>query len=318
METATRPARLGLTAGRLGAAALTFALGALFAGACRALGPWKAGLEPLNSDCAVPLLMAQHPQHGLFGLFYWGQDRFGAWPFWLAHGVARLTGTTPTFEGLHLEMVVLAALAIGAFALAFGRARALVATALALSLIVSARVRYDVFNLSQPYLWQLAALLPAWAALYGRRASGWAVACTFAFSTLAQLMSPVSGVLLLTLLGLEALWARGKGQWRWLAAHAGAVGVAIATEARLRAAFHLAALARFHDQLRTELHVDRGHLVENARQIAAMLARGDSAPLSAAGVVLAIAAALWRARARDAEPDVDTFAYLTIATALLA
>src|SRR5207248_2533345 len=148
--------------------------------ACRALAPWQVGLQPVNSDCAVPLLMARHPQPGLFGLYYWGQDRFGAWPFTLAHGLSGLLRRTPSLEGLYLLMEVLLALAIAAFVLAQPRARGFIASALVLALVLSPRLRGGLFNSSQPYAWQWAALLPAWAAIHSRRR--WAAAATFAFS----------------------------------------------------------------------------------------------------------------------------------------
>src|SRR5262252_5908360 len=52
--------------------------------------PDSSLLPTYSSDDAIPLLMANEPRMTPFSLFFYGQDRFGAWPFLIARALGWL------------------------------------------------------------------------------------------------------------------------------------------------------------------------------------------------------------------------------------
>jgi hypothetical protein len=137
------------------AIAVTLALGA------PSFAPGSQALGAFDSDSAIPVLMANTARHTAYEAFYWGQDRFGAWPFLLLSLIAR-AGLVVTPLGLF----VFQAIALGVMVLAFGRlagraAPLVCGSVLALALVDTQGVRW-LWAISQPYAWQLCALALAW------------------------------------------------------------------------------------------------------------------------------------------------------------
>jgi hypothetical protein len=272
-------------AGQAEGAALCFVRGGLlffavglatlvFYTAARALGPGTLGLPPFNSDAAVPVLMANETHWDLFHAYYFGQDRFGAWPFLLAHWVGTGLHRPVTPELLHLvAMGWLAAGALPAMLLCPGRA-ALGVLAYLIALLVP-ETRALLFD-SQPYGWQVPLLLWAWWAI--RRSwsaeatparAGWLCLSTL-LCTLATWTSDLSGPLLVALSLLEGFgWEARSGDrpWRrWLLQLLPAT-VGIGAEVALRAAYHHFVRNAFHRDFRSMMHLDTGHLLSNAGRV---------------------------------------------------
>ncbi|XXF77847.1 hypothetical protein P2318_33075 [Myxococcaceae bacterium GXIMD 01537] len=296
-------------------ALLLFAL--LAAKASRALGPDSAHVTGLNSDSGVPVMMCNAREWSLFHFYYYGQDRFGAWPFLAARAVGRMLGVQVMPAHLHAWMTVW--LLAGAFVFA-GLARGLRVLAAGLYFAVVLAIpglRSVLFELAQVYPWQMTALLVAWwslrrqgdqaaapeapsrAALYRGRAS------TFLLSFLAIWTSTVSGPLLVLVGGVEALRVKLLAperfpRWRALRRWGETlllVGSAYLLETLIRSAYHRYSKVHYGHRYRTNLGIDLQYLGQNARAILGQVAQAETLPLLLIGTVGALGAAVvaWRA-----------------------
>lgn len=270
-----------------------------------------------NSDLAIPVLMARAREWSLFDVYYWGQDRLGTWHLLLLRGAGQLSGHTFDYAALHLvaaAWVLMAAVVMARLAGVWGWAAG---GLLAAVLVGNSDSRFTLFDAAHPYAWQITALLLAWWGLRrlaerpasaGRGPWGLRVATAFAVF-LAHWTSPLSGQMLLTIAGVEAVRARaldappGRSLLRRLGEGGLVVVAGMVAERVLRAAFYLYAEARYGQEFRTGLVLDRGHLAENAGKVAGKLAGSASMPLLVTATAGACAAALllWRAR-RGREP----------------
>ena len=263
----------GFTALAVAVASLLFFL------AARALGPDSLALPLFNSDTAIPVLMGNETHLTLFHAYYLGEDRFGAWPFLLAHLVASALHTEVTPWGLHgLAMAFLALGAVPAMLLLPGRA-GLAALAYLVALLVP-ETRAFLFD-SQPYTWQVPLLLWAWWA--SRRA--WTADTASArrlwlglltlLCVLATWTSALSGPLLLGLLCLEGAGQGARTGLRppvRLVLQLFPAVVGMLAEALLRGAYHRYVRGTFHRDFRTLMHLDTGHLLANVAQVVSRLA----------------------------------------------
>lgn len=264
-----------------------------------------------NSDLAIPVLMVRAREWSLFDVYYWGQDRLGTWHLLLLRAAGQLSGHTFDYAGLHLvaaAWVLMAAVVMARLAGGWGWAAG---GLLAAVLVGNTDSRVNLFDAAHPYAWQITALLLAWWGLRrladhpadggGRWRLRAATACAV---FLAQWTSPLSGQMLMMVAGVEALRGRaldqapGRSLPRRLAEGGLVVAAGMVAERVLRAAFYAYTQARFGQEFRTGLVLDRGNLADNARQVAKRLMESSSMPMLVVATAGACAAAvvLWRAR----------------------
>jgi hypothetical protein len=244
-----------------------------------------------NSDSAIVVLMANEVRPTTaYNTYYYGQDRFGAWPFLIAQVIHRAFNYHWTNRALFLIQTIW--LFIGVLLLSTMSRRVDVAVGLLflLPLCLHVTARQNLFDLSQPYAWQTTALIFSWWSLrrfceycFGLIESNrqkvkrvaWG-GLTFWFALLAVLSSTVSGPVLFFLLVLEALRsiykAGGEQDFKkrdvkklgkQLLQIALPVTSAVAVEFLLRVNYHHYSLKHFGSDNRTAAHLDHGHLIEN-------------------------------------------------------
>ncbi|HEX8246024.1 MAG TPA: hypothetical protein VF541_21090, partial [Longimicrobium sp.] len=264
-----------------------------------------------TSDHAIPVLMMRARDWSVFDIYYWGQDRLGAWHLLLLRAVGQLTGHPIGWAQFHLCATVWVLGAVAVLACFAGLWRWAAAGMLAAVLVGNPDSRIVMFDAAHPYAWQLTALLLAWWGLRRLAENGDAPApgrgrlrAATAFAAfLAHWSSPLSGPLLLFVSGVEALRARALDaasarsvmrRWREGAL---VVGVAMAGELVLRLAYYSPWL-RQQPYYATRTGLDWDGLGANALKVLGMLRASASLPLLIAGTMGAFAAAvlLWRAR----------------------
>lgn len=239
-----------------------------------------------NSDSAIPVLMSNDERPiTVFNLYYYGSDRWGAWPFLLTQLARRATGYRWTDQSLFaLETLWLFVGAL-VFAGLAGRDAGAAALAFLLALCLHTESRLQIFELSQLYAWQTGALLFGWYGLrrlfesYARTAgkrpalkrAAW-LFLVFASSFLAVWSSQASALFLFCLLHLEALRARLKSREQERAGGAAlkpyllgfsAVAVAVLLEQLQKWNYHRHALKHYGQDFTTHFSLDTGHLAQN-------------------------------------------------------
>ena len=268
-----------------------------------------------NSDAAIPVLQSNDPVFDTFRLYYYGQDRIGAWPWLAAQAWRALTGFDWTPHRVFLWQATWACGACVALWRLHPRVGRVLAASFAALALLSPFFQVQLFALSQPFGWQLTALLLAWWRLTrlietlaqptpGRSVWGQAAGATL-FATLACWTSPTSGPLLLacvTVQGLRVGAVNPPGRARWRPALAVLpLAVGIAFEARVRYLFHRFSGRNFGHDYRTSLRIDTGHLQENARAMFGQVVGHALGPLVLLGWalgVLALGFLLWHAARR--------------------
>ncbi|WNG18175.1 hypothetical protein [Cystobacter fuscus] len=264
--------------------------------------PGSQALVTWNSDTAIPVLQSNDPVFDTFRLYYYGQDRLGAWPWLLAQAWRALTGFDWTPHRLFLWHATWACGACLALRGLHRQVGWVLAACFAALVLLSPLCHAYLFDLGQPYGWQLTALfLAGWAfnrlveALArpapGRVTWGWA-GLALLFSTLACWTSPISGPLLLVGLVVQgtlasALSPPGRARWRpWLCLLPLVVGFLF--EARARSVFHRFSRAHFNHGYRTNLRLDLDHLLENVHGLFATFFAQALAPLVVLGWLLGL------------------------------
>ncbi|WP_223645662.1 hypothetical protein [Corallococcus sp. EGB] len=255
------------------------------------LQPGLGGLPPLNSDSAVPLLMAQAERVDLFHAYYWGQDRFGAWPFLLARLVGGRDWSAGGLQAVLLVVTWTAAFPLSRLVRASASAAAGMLVVVPLALAGPAEVRNHVLELAQPYGWQFTMLAWGWWSLRRlleadeRRARvGWGVAATLAAS-LACWVSTSSIPILAVVWGVESLRVRVRGHAGWRPRVTAAVPVLLGGvfERQLRRLYHRYGSRTYGTTFRTKVELDWGHLWDNAGKVLASLWSG---PVPQGGLLL--------------------------------
>jgi hypothetical protein len=241
-----------------------------------------------NSDSAIPVLMANDERRiSVFNCYYYGADRWGAWPFLFAQLIGRAVGHHWTPETLSAFQTVWVFLGVWAFASLSRRDAIVAGLTYLLVLCLHREGRYLLFEMSQIYAWQITALLLGWASLrrlfesfraaqpnqIGRQ-SAWLLT-TVGVSFLATWSSVASTVFLAFLLVLEALRARSKSQTSWLNKQIvtptmlglAAIAAANLLERELKMSYRRYSAEHYGDSFATVFGFDTGYLAENlARQ----------------------------------------------------
>ena len=269
---------------------------ALLLGAMVGLVLWRAlpFLGPVppgglyNSDSAVPVLMANLATGSPVDWLYWGQDRFGAWPFLLARVMGALTQRAWTPHGMHVLRTVWMVAALVPWMAVAGRAGAVAAAGLLLLPGLNPLLERVLVDLGTVDGWQIPALLWAWwglrRAASAARPDGWLALAAVA-GALATWTSLVSAPLLAVLALVE-----GAGRGRAVRQRAALLLPALAglaLEAGVRGAWHRAVRARGWPDVRTPASLDLGHLLENAGRVASTAWHVGAVPW----LLLAVAAA---------------------------
>src|SRR5215211_300598 len=91
---------------------LLLAFASVLAQALAHFAPGTAPVTAWNSDAAIPVLQANDPVFDVFRLYYYGQDRIGAWPWLLAQGLRALTGFAWTPDRMFAWQAACALLAL--------------------------------------------------------------------------------------------------------------------------------------------------------------------------------------------------------------
>jgi hypothetical protein len=251
-----------------------------------------------NSDCAVPVLMANDNRPiTLFNFYYYGHDRWGGWPFLGAQIIRRLTNHQWTAQNLSTGQTIW--LFVGGLIIsALSRRDWIVITFLFLvSVCVLADAGHLIFFLSHVYAWQVTALFLSWSGLrrlldhsrpneQPRRRVVWLIV-TFLFSYLAIWSSISSAPFLLFLVGLESVRAYLKSDgarhnsfsFRSLLTGLTVVVAAIVGERLQVMLYHRSAMRSFGVDFRTPLGIDFGFLFHNVGVQSVKLATEFSRPL---------------------------------------
>jgi hypothetical protein len=198
--------------------AITFSLCGLLADrVARAYGSGMMyGIRLFSSDEAIPVLMSRATEWNVFQIYYWGQDRFGSWPFLVVRLVQSISGeydsTRSFLQFWQCLWVISGTFAIGALAKQFRIG------VMGLYLLVIFGFPYLTALLCDLALWapwQISALFFAWWSIRlnieseQSRVRSFKIvaypAILFFCASLAIWLSPVSGPLLFGLSGLEAV-----------------------------------------------------------------------------------------------------------------
>jgi hypothetical protein len=262
------------------------------------LGPVPEG-GLYNSDSAIPVLMSNLATGAPVDWLFWGQDRFGSWPFLLARAAGALTHRAWTPHGMHVLRTLWMAAALVPWLGLAGRARAVAAAGLLVLAGLNPLLERVLVDLGTVDGWQVPTLLWAWWGL--RRAarsprSGRWLALAVVAGALATWTSLVSAPLLAVLALVEAS-AAGSSLGRRASLFVPAL-VGAAVEAVVRTSWHRAVRARGWPDLRTPASLDVGHLVENARAVVQTICHVGAVPwlvLALGTAAGALSVRRWRA-----------------------
>lgn len=271
---------------RLLVIALTLGLWLFFL--CRAISVFGPDSNDVffNSDGAIPILMANDDRPiTLFDAYYFGGDRWGAWPMLSARLIHHSTKYQWSARSFHVMSAIWLFVGILVMASLSRRDYFAVTLVFLITLCLHWLVRLRLFDIGSVYAWQISALLLAWYSL--RQLPGivpaglphrslpvkrmaWCLV-TYLFSFLAIWSSFASAPFLLFLAGLEVWRANFQPTGRRSvksAARQYAWGVipvlaAALTEILMRTAYHQYALNQYGNEYRTLIALDYGNLAQN-------------------------------------------------------
>ncbi len=266
--------------------ALTLGLWLFFL--CRAInvfGPDNSFVF-FNSDAAIPGLMANDDRPMTpFDAYYFGSDRWGAWPMLSARLIGHAMKHQWSAQSLHTMSAIWLFVGILVMASLSRRDYFAVALIFLITLCLHTLIWLRLFDLGTVYPWQITALLLGWYCL--RQLLGIVPAdlphrslpvkrvawcfLTYWFSFLAIWSSFASAPFLLFLVGLEAWRAhfhatgRRSGKWAVRRSAWGAIPVlaAVLTEILMRTYYHQYALNHYGNEYRTPIAFDYGNLSQN-------------------------------------------------------
>ncbi len=173
-----------------------------------------------NADCAIPILMANDERPvTIFNTYYYGQDRWGGWPFLIAQFIRSTTNYRWTDRSLFTMQALFIFVGVLVVANLSQHDGFVVILIYLLTISLHPNVRHQLFELSQVYAWQVTTLLLSWYSLRHLlddyiqmleksvswlRSAIWSF-LIFLFSCLSIWASPVSVPILFFLTALEVL-----------------------------------------------------------------------------------------------------------------
>jgi hypothetical protein len=251
-----------------------------------------------SSDSAVPVLMCNLATGAPVDWLFWGQDRFGSWPFLLARAVGALVDRAWTPHGLHVVRTLWMVVALVPWLGLAGRSGLVAAAGLLLLPRVNPLLQRVLVDLGTVDGWQLPAILCAWwgirRAAEGGRPWPWLTLASVS-GALATWTSLVSAPLLLVLALVEG---RGRGLgaiWRSALVLPSLFGLLV--EGVVRTSWHRAVRARGWRDVRTPASLDVGHLLENVGRMAGTAWEWGAVPWLAVallGALTALGSRRWR------------------------
>jgi hypothetical protein len=241
-----------------------------------------------DSDGAIPVLMANEDRPvTIFDTYYWGVDRWGGWPLILARVVHQATGFEWTDYRLHVVRSIWVFLGLLVLVWMDHRAGLAVLVSGLIALCLEPTIRWQLFNLSQVYAWQLTGVFLAWFSLRRLLATELVPATgntvlikrvlwclTFYLTALLAIWSseasaPYLGFLLL-LEGLRS-WFLYRGdaasKWKWARYVAALLLLAGATVSHLamKANYHRHNIKHYGGDYKVPVWIDVGYLWENVQ-----------------------------------------------------
>ena len=265
------------------------------------LGPVPDG-GLYNSDSAIPVLMSNLASGAPVDWLFWGQDRFGSWPFLTMRAIRGLSGWAWTPHAHHVVRTLFLVAAVVPWVGLAGRAGVVAGAGLLLLPGLNPLLERVLVDVGTVDGWQVPALLWAWwglrRAAVGPRRVGWLVLAAVA-GVLATWTSLVSGPLLLVLALVEGTGRGLSGRWRAALAIPAVAGVLV--EAGVRTAWHAAVRARGWPNVRTPASLDVGHLVENAGAVLSVARQVGAVPWLVAVIAAAVLGVRLLQRGKDGE-----------------
>jgi hypothetical protein len=299
---------------------------ALALGAMAALVLWRSlpYLGPVppdglyNSDSAIPVLMSNLASGARVDWLFWGQDRFGSWPFLLARAAGALVGRAWTPHALHVARTLWMVAALVPWVALSGRAGAVAGAGFLLLPGLNPLLDRVLVDLGTVDGWQVPALLWAWWGM--RRAAaglrrGVSLVLAIGAAVLATWTSLVSGPLLLVLAVVEGIGRDLPRNWRAALALPALAGVLV--ESVVRSAWHTAVRARGWRDVRTPASLDVGHLLDNASAVLSVAARVGAIPWLLGALVAGVIGIRLLRRGEDTEGRTLVGTAAAASTALL-
>lgn len=122
--------------------------------------PWSASMPLFNADQAIPVIMAQEPIKSLDSLYYYGQARFGSWPFISVYAFSKLLHFIANLQTLYgFSFFCLLGTLIFFAKTFFPSKTALVLSFLYALIAMIPALNTSLFSIAFVYTWQIIALM---------------------------------------------------------------------------------------------------------------------------------------------------------------
>lgn len=234
-----------------------------------------------NSDNAIPVIMANEDRpFTIFSLYYYGEDRWGAWPLLILHLAHWLFSYHWTPTGLFMAQTVWVFVGALVFARLAGRDWAVAGAIYIFVVCLHRQAEYELFELGQPYAWQVTALFFAW--FFMRKSLDWAAdgitkvipgwktisyrLLTFVFSFLAIWSSIAAGPFLFVIFVIETLRMRFAGSRFRLPRYvsiAATIVAAFVLHFAMQRNYNRHGVKHYQNPFHLVFGIDLGHLREN-------------------------------------------------------
>lgn len=272
-----------------------------FIGAYCLLGPDSVYLEPYNSDASFPVVMSNSTEFNPYWLYFLGQDRFGAWPFLAMRLVRFLCGIFWTPAGVSAGMIAVFSLSLLCLAFLFRRYYTVAILGFATVAILNDGLRHFLFDIAQPYAWQIPTVLVTWCmfrSFIDKARSTTAIRRTlvsllFLFALLSIWMSLASFPMILSIAVVEVLLSKRNQQSSWRSYNLKgfvppfvAIGLAACVEKVFRVLQGSYTQKQFPNiKIHTNLQLEFGRVFSNFHQLFRTLSKNGWAGLYSVGFI---------------------------------